>query len=48
MVMVITPQVVPRQELGKYMAIVSSVFVLASILGPVLGGAITRHGSNWP
>jgi MFS family permease len=45
--MVITPQVVPHQGLGKYMAIVPSVFVLSSILGPILGGAITRHESNW-
>ncbi|KAI9662563.1 MAG: hypothetical protein M1821_008730 [Bathelium mastoideum] len=47
MVMVITPQVVPRRELSKYMAIVSSVFALASILGPLLGGAITHHANNW-
>ncbi|KAF2229265.1 MFS general substrate transporter [Viridothelium virens] len=47
MVMVITPQVVPRRELSKYMAIISSVFALASILGPLLGGAITHHSKDW-
>jgi MFS family permease len=47
MVTVITPRVVPRDELGKYMAIVSSIFALSSILGPVLGGAITRHPMKW-
>ncbi|RMZ75534.1 hypothetical protein DV738_g5436, partial [Chaetothyriales sp. CBS 135597] len=47
MVMVITPQIVPRSELGKYMAIISSVFALSSILGPVIGGAITSHPKEW-
>ncbi|OJJ45663.1 hypothetical protein ASPZODRAFT_68734 [Penicilliopsis zonata CBS 506.65] len=47
MVMVITPQVVPRTEVAKYMAIMSSVFALSSILGPVLGGIITAHPESW-
>ena len=46
MVMVITPQVVPQAEYGKYMAIVSSVFAISSILGPILGGVINGQ-STW-
>ncbi|KAL8732425.1 MAG: hypothetical protein Q9181_003971 [Wetmoreana brouardii] len=46
MVMVIAPEMVPFDKIGKYMAIISSVFALASILGPVLGGAISEH-SSW-
>ena len=41
-------QVVPQEKLGKYGAVVSSVFVLASVLGPLLGGAITQNPENWP
>ncbi|KAL8667019.1 MAG: hypothetical protein Q9202_000941 [Teloschistes flavicans] len=46
MVMVIAPEMVPFDKIGKYMAIISSVFALASILGPLLGGAISQH-STW-
>ena len=46
MVIVVTPQVVPQAEYGKYMAIVSSVFAISSILGPILGGVINGQ-STW-
>lgn len=46
MVVVIAPGLVPREKHGKYVAVISSVFAIASILGPILGGAITTH-STW-
>ena len=46
MVTIIVPEMVPMQKISKYMAIVTSVFALASVLGPVLGGVINSHG-NW-
>ncbi|WPH03891.1 Hypothetical protein R9X50_00677400 [Acrodontium crateriforme] len=48
LVSVTTVQVVPHEKLGKYGAAVSSVFALASVLGPLLGGAITAKPKNWP
>ena len=45
MVTVIAPEMVPLQKIGKYMAIITSVFALASVLGPILGGVINSHGS---
>ena len=46
MVLVIAPTLVPREKIGRYMAVISSVFAIASVLGPILGGAITTH-STW-
>ncbi|KAK2877128.1 hypothetical protein FQN49_001402 [Arthroderma sp. PD_2] len=46
MVLVIAPSLVPKREYGKFIGIISSVFVLASILGPILGGIIATH-STW-
>lgn len=46
MVLAIAPTLVPRENFGKYMGIVSSVFAIASVLGPILGGVITTH-STW-
>lgn len=46
MVLVIAPTLVPLEKFGKYMGIVSSVFAIASVLGPILGGAITTN-STW-
>ena len=45
MVTVIAPEMVPLQKTGKYMAIITSIFALASVLGPVVGGVINSHGS---
>ncbi|KAI9832018.1 MAG: hypothetical protein M1819_004562 [Sarea resinae] len=44
-VMITFPDVVPVRLFGIYSGILSSVFALANILGPVLGGIITGHGS---
>lgn len=46
MVIVIAPELVPPAKFAKYMAIVSTVFIVASVLGPVLGGIISTH-STW-
>ncbi|KAG2012349.1 hypothetical protein GB937_007178, partial [Aspergillus fischeri] len=46
MVMVIAPDMVPPEKYGKYMGIVSTVFIVASVLGPILGGVINTH-SSW-
>ncbi|EON97493.1 putative mfs multidrug transporter protein [Phaeoacremonium minimum UCRPA7] len=45
MVTVINPEMVPPTQWGKYVAITSMVFILSSVLGPILGGAINDHGS---
>jgi len=37
---VITSEMVPPEKFGMYMGIISGVFALSSILGPVLGGVI--------
>ncbi|KAH8652684.1 drug resistance transporter EmrB/QacA subfamily [Tricladium varicosporioides] len=46
MIVGIAPTMVPPQEFGKYIAIISTVFLLASVLGPVLGGVINTH-TTW-
>lgn len=46
MIIVIAPELVPPGKFAKYMAIVSTVFIVASVLGPVLGGVINSH-STW-
>ena len=46
MIMVIAPGLVPSDQYGKYMGIISSVFILASVMGPILGGVINTH-STW-
>jgi MFS family permease len=46
MVGVVVTAVVPDEKYGKYMAIISSVFAVASILGPLLGGAI-NDSTTW-
>lgn len=45
MVLVIAPKLVPVTEYGKYIGIISSVFALASITGPLVGGAIATNTS---
>ncbi|KAI1087573.1 drug resistance transporter EmrB/QacA subfamily [Rostrohypoxylon terebratum] len=46
MVTVIQPELVPPERWGNYIAVVSLVSVLSSVLGPILGGAINDH-SSW-
>ncbi|KAF2093099.1 drug resistance transporter EmrB/QacA subfamily [Rhizodiscina lignyota] len=46
MIIVLAPTLVPKAEFGNYIAIVSTVFVVASVLGPILGGVINHH-SSW-
>lgn len=45
---IIVAEMFPVQERGKYMGILASVFGIASIIGPVLGGFITDSlGWRW-
>ncbi|KAK0722635.1 major facilitator superfamily transporter [Lasiosphaeria miniovina] len=46
LVTVMTPLLVPPAKLAIYIAVVSSVFAMSSVLGPLLGGAITDH-TTW-
>ncbi|OJD28332.1 hypothetical protein ACJ73_00257 [Blastomyces percursus] len=43
MIMVIAPTLVPQEKFGKYLAVIASVFSIASILGPILGGIISTN-----
>ncbi|KAK3318056.1 major facilitator superfamily domain-containing protein [Apodospora peruviana] len=46
MVLAIAPKLVPQTEYGKYVGIISSVFALASISGPLAGGAMSSD-TTW-
>ncbi|PUU83263.1 major facilitator superfamily domain-containing protein [Tuber borchii] len=46
MVTVIGSEMVPPEKFGLYMGIISSVFALSSILGTILGGAISGN-TTW-
>lgn len=41
MVMIIISDVVSLQDRGKYQGIIGAMFALASVVGPLLGGAFT-------
>jgi predicted MFS family arabinose efflux permease len=41
-----TPLMVPPAKYPTYIAIISSVFAISSVLGPLLGGAISDH-TTW-
>lgn len=45
MVTVMNPELVPPEKWGTYIGFVSIVFVLSSVLGPILGGVINDNGS---
>ncbi|KAI0017211.1 drug resistance transporter EmrB/QacA subfamily [Xylariomycetidae sp. FL0641] len=46
LVTAIQPELVPPEKWGNYVAILAVVFILSSVLGPILGGAINAH-SSW-
>ncbi|KAK0636738.1 major facilitator superfamily transporter [Bombardia bombarda] len=46
LVSVITPMMVPPTKYATYIAVISSVFAISSVMGPLLGGAITDN-STW-
>ncbi|CAG8490871.1 2817_t:CDS:10 [Dentiscutata heterogama] len=41
LVMIIITEIVPMQECGKYQGMIGSIFGIASVVGPLLGGAFT-------
>jgi MFS family permease len=45
LVQLIFLELVPRKKLPAYMTMVMSTLALALIVGPLLGGGITLHGS---
>lgn len=44
--MVLVAEITPKKHFGKISAMVNVVFVAASAVGPVIGGALTTH-STW-
>lgn len=44
--MVVVAEIAPKRHLGRVSALVNVVFVVASAVGPVVGGAISTY-SNW-
>lgn len=46
MVMVIAAEMVPVASYGTYMGVLGSIFVIANIIGPILGGVITSN-TTW-
>ncbi|KAI0132948.1 drug resistance transporter EmrB/QacA subfamily [Xylariales sp. AK1849] len=45
MVTVIQPEMVPPEQWGNFVAVTSVVYILSSVLGPILGGLINDYGS---
>ncbi|KAF4949860.1 hypothetical protein FGADI_8604 [Fusarium gaditjirri] len=43
---IMVPLMVPPEKYATYISIMSSTFILSSVLGPILGGAITDH-TTW-
>ena len=46
MTMVVVMDITPQKHIGPVSGMVNSVFVVASAIGPVVGGAITSN-STW-
>jgi MFS family permease len=44
--MVLVAEITPKKYFGGISALINGVFVVASAIGPVLGGAITTY-STW-
>jgi MFS family permease len=46
MAFVVLPEMVPTSKYPFYVAIISATVALASLLGPLLGGAVNRNIEN--
>ncbi|KAM0244508.1 hypothetical protein ACHAP5_006189 [Fusarium lateritium] len=46
MILAVAPSLVPIGQYAKYMGIMSTIFITASVLSPVLRGVISQH-STW-
>ncbi|KAF4968689.1 hypothetical protein FSARC_3975 [Fusarium sarcochroum] len=46
MILALAPGLIPLRKYPRYMGIISTVFITASVLGPILGGVISQH-STW-
>lgn len=44
--MVVVSDITPKQSIGAVSGVVNVVFVVASSVGPIIGGAITTY-STW-
>jgi MFS family permease len=47
LIMVMAPTLIHPSKFPLYMGLIAAVFLVASVLGPVLGGVINEKGGNW-
>ncbi|CAG8848556.1 23740_t:CDS:2, partial [Racocetra persica] len=45
LVMIIITEIVPIKDRGKYQGMIAGCFGIASVVGPLMGGAFTDHVS---
>ena len=45
MVMVFVPEMVPESKYAAYTSLISTVFAVTYLIGPLLGGLIDNHGA---